>query len=226
MAGNLKIIVTTSNSYSHIIPVFSYLFNRYWNEPFELVGYKKPDNLPDNCSFHSMGEQRGPQYFSDDLIEYFKRQDEYFIWCMEDTFIKNTVNTKTLHFLFDFLNAKNIGRVSLSPDSVKHYTEIYRVVDGITIYKTPPDSDYRLSTQPAIWNKNYLLKWLLPDHTPWQFENLKGTLMQKPDHEFINLALDKYHAPVVHNEGVRKRDLFQYDLAGMSEEDIDYIKSL
>lgn len=225
----MKICVTTSDKYLHIIPVFCYLFNKYWNEPFELVGYKKPNNLPDNCSFHSMGTQGSVNEFSDDLIKYFSEQPNHFIWLMEDTFMRTKVNFDVLQAIISLVESRpQIGRFSLSPDSIKHYTKTYGYMKGglVTIHQTPRNSDYRLSTQPAIWNKGYLLKWLAPDHTPWQFENLKGTLMEKPDNDYVNIALDKYHAPVMHNEGVRKRDLFQYDLSGVCEEDIDYIKSL
>lgn len=223
----MKICVTTSDKYLHIIPVFCYLFNKYWNQPFELVGYKKPDNLPDNCTFHSMGEQGTPNQFSDDLIKYFKQQDDHIIWLMEDTFIRQLVNFSTLEKIKVLMTSHpGIGRFSLSPDSIKFYTQHYGYLDDAIIYRTPTNSDYRLSTQPAIWNTRYLLKWLEPDHTPWQFENLKGTLKQRPDNYFSNLALDKYHAPVMHNEGVRKRDLYHYDLSGMSDIDVEQIKHM
>lgn len=225
---NFPIVVTTSDRYLHIIPVFCYLFNKYWGGPFELVGYTKPDNLPDNCTFYSMGEQGSVNEFSDDLRLYFSMQDSrHFIWLMEDTFLRSQVNFDTLDKIRTLMTSRpKIGRFSLSPDSIKFYTQHYGYLDDAIIYRTPSNSDYRLSTQPAIWNKNYLLKWLQPDHTPWQFENLKGTLMKQPDNDFSNLALDKYNAPVMHNEGVRKRDLFQYDLTGMAEEDVEFINSL
>lgn len=223
----MKICCTTSNAYAHILPVFFFLFEKYWGGEVELVGYKEPKNLPSYCSFYSMGEQRGPQFFSDDLIKYFEKQNDRIIWIMEDTFLKASVNHETISMLRGLMrNDSSIGRISLSSDSIKFYTEFYGEVNGITIHKTPPDSDYRLSTQPAIWNKNYLLKWLWPDHSPWNFENLKGTLMQRPDHEFKNLALDKFNAPIKHNEGVRKRDLHAFDLNGIDENVIEEMKQL
>ena len=223
----MKIIVTTSDSYHHILPVFFFLFEKYWGGDVELAGYKEPKNLPANCTFHSMGEQRGPSFFSDDLIKYFETQDDYFCWLMEDTFLKETVKKVTLMAITKLMREdKTIGRFSLSSDSIKHYTEVYDVIDGITIYKTPPVSAYHLSTQPAIWNKKFLLKWLWPNHSPWEFENLKGTIYDHPENEFVNLALDKFNAPIQHNEGVRKRDLFAFDLNGIDENVIAEMKQL
>lgn len=192
-----------------------------------MVGYKEPKNLPAYCTFHSMGEQRGPQFFSDDLIKYFEKQDDHFAWCMEDTFLRATVDRDRVRFLIELMrNDPTIGRISLSCDSIKHYTEVYKIIDDITIYKTPPVSAYHLSTQPAMWNKNFLLKWLLPDHSPWEFENLKGTIYDHPENEFVNLALDKFNAPIQHNEGVRKRDLHAFDLNGIDEDIIEEMKLL
>lgn len=221
----MKICCTTSDRYHHILPVFFFLFEKYWGGEVELVGYKEPKNLPAYCSFHSMGEQRGPQYFSDDLIKYFEKQDERFIWIFEDTFLKAPVNHGTINILRGMMrNDATIGRISLSSDSIKHYTETYVVSSGIAIYKTPPVSAYHLSTQPAIWNKNYLLKWLWPNHSPWEFENLKGTIYEHPENEFVNLALDKFNAPIQHNEGIRKRDLYAFDLNGIDENVIAEMK--
>lgn len=227
----MKIICTTSNSYKHIVPIFIHLFNKYWGDPIEIVGYEHPGcELPANFTFHSMGVQSGnKQDFSNDLRKYFEKQDQYFIWLMEDTFIKEVDFEKLGKCKVLFHSKMNIGRISLSSDSLKHYTSkpiydtlLLGVGNHCTIHSTPPDSDYRLSTQPAIWNRDYLLKWLRPDHSPWEFENLKGTLMQTPDNEFLNLALEP---PVLrHNEGVRKRDLYAYDLNGIDESVINEMK--
>lgn len=223
----MKVICTTSDLYHHILPVFFYLFEKYWGGEVELVGYKQPKNLPSYCSFHSMGDQRGPSFFSDDLIKYFEKQNDRFIWIMEDTFLKAPVNHERISTLRGLMrNDSTIGRISLSCDSIRHYTEVYMHTDAVVIYKTPPVSAYHLSTQPAIWNKNYLLKWLWPNHSPWEFENLKGMIYEHPENEFVNLALDKFNAPIQHNEGVRKRDLHAFDLNGIDEKVIEEMKQL
>src|ERR1043165_1991727 len=117
----MKIIVTTSDKYHHILPVFFHLFEKYWGQAVELVGYKEPSGLPSYCTFHSMGEQRGPEFFSDDLIKYFSQQDDHFIWIMEDTFLKDHVKYQRLTDLMSLVKIKEeIGRISLSADSIKY----------------------------------------------------------------------------------------------------------
>lgn len=221
----IPVIVTTSDKYKHLIPIFCFLFNRNWgsHQPVELVGYDHPDcELPDNFTFVSLGKQSDSNKdFSNDLRKYFKKQDQHFIWIFEDTFIKS-VNHVTLS-IAKFLVQQDlrIGRISLGNFSVNQYTDFYGRFEDYKIYMTPPKSEYRLSTQIAIWNKDFLLRYLTSDLNPWEFE-----CQEKVNDEFYNVCLEKHDAPVSHNEGVRKHDLFKYDLNGIPEEVLQEMRDL
>jgi hypothetical protein len=205
----MKIIVTTSDNYHHLLPIFFYLYNKYWGAPFELVGHKKPEcELPDNCTWVSLGEQLGKEKWSDQLRPYFEQQPDWFVWMMEDTFLKDDVRMFGIS-----LESHTAGRIDLTNDIQKreHSTSIW-------VYASP-SSRYRLSTQPSIWNKQFLLQYLTPGLSPWDFET------QDPKNDgwdvvgFIN-------PPVLHNEGVRRHDIYKLNLDGMKQEDIDHIKTL
>lgn len=207
----MKIIVTTSDNYHHILPVFFYLYGKYWNEPFDLVGHAKPEcELPKNCTWVSLGEQQGPKKWSDQLRPYFQQQPDWFVWMMEDTFIKTKVNTDLVKDYW----SKYTGRVDLTSDIKKrehHCTVNYILADA--------KSRYRLSTQPSIWKKNFLLQYLLPGLSPWDFET------QDPKNDGWDI-IGFLRPPVNHNEGVRRFDTRKLNLDGMSDFDIDYIKKI
>ncbi len=222
---NLKIVVTTSDRYLHLLPVFCHLFNTFWSkdQEVEIVGYKKPTcELPPNFTFVSLGEQiGGPENFSTDLRAYFELQDQYVIWMMEDCLIKAPVKHESIEVCRHITRLfKNIGRVGLTNDSYKQYTDIL-VSPYDTIYATPQKSEYRLSTQPAIWNRDYLLRYMTPGLNPWQFE-----CQEKVEDEFLNLCLEKNEAPISFNEGVRKWDLYALNLEGIPDEVINEMKQL
>lgn len=222
----MKIIVTTSNLYGHLLPIFCFLFNHFWGEDqeVEIVGYKKPNcELPKNFSFISMGEQiGGPENFGTDLRKYFEKQDQHIIWLMEDAFLRGPVNREMLKRCKYIITKDSlVGRISLTNYSYKEYDKTYCNIDGSNVYKTSPKSEYRLSTQPAIWNKDFLLRYLIPGLNPWQFE-----CQEKIEDEFYNLCLEKYDAPLSHNEGVRKWNLYEYNFEGISEEMINEMKQL
>lgn len=205
----MKIVVTTSDRYHHILPVFFYLYNKYWGAPFELVGYKKPEcELPDNCTWVSLGEQGDKNNWSTSLRAYFEQQPDEFIWLMEDTLLKEPVDNNLCGAV------AFTGKVCLTDDVIKRE---HRKDDLIAI--AHPASRYRLSTQPSIWNKKYLLQYLTPGLSPWDFE----TLDPKNDGWDVIGFIDP---PVKHNEGVRRHDIYKLNLDGMKPEDIEHINEI
>lgn len=222
----IPIIVTTSNRYLHIIPVFTYLFNKHWSatQPVTIVGYDAPNNLPKNFTFHSMGEQTGDATnFTRDSRKFFAMQPQYFIWCMEDTFIRSAdVGKIDLIYRSLEISKQKIGRFNLAHEVMKQDHYFYGTMDGMPVYANSKVSLYRLSTQPSIWNRDYALEYMQKDLNCWQFESQSD--FQNDDWDVCGLS--DLHAPLLHNEGVRKRNLFEYDLNGLSEEDVNYINSL
>ncbi|HUN55882.1 MAG TPA: hypothetical protein VMU29_12060 [Smithella sp.] len=220
----MKIIVTTSDNYRHIPQIFWNLFNIYWpDQQVELVGYQKPFGvMPDNFTFVSLepGPHHGsPKSFGTDLRKYFRTQPERFIWCMEDCFLKARVVDKHLNFAKFMSSIEHVGRIGLSADSHRQYTIPFLVGEyGNQTFATPPKSEYRLSTQIAIWHRSYLLTYLKEGMTPWEFE-----CQEKVIDKWHNLCLS--YPPIEMNEGVRKRDLNDFNFDGIEQGVIDEIKS-
>lgn len=199
----MKIIVTTSNAYSHIVPIFLRLYNREWGAPFDLVGYEKPKcELPVNCTWVSLGKQRGPNYFSDDLRPYFENQDQYFIWLFEDSFIRSVDKDRLMRF--ERLCYHPNGRICLSNEGMNR-THTVSVTEEI--WFSDPKSLYRLSTQPSIWNRDFLLHYLTPGLSPWAFEKQETI----DDWQIIGPV----ESIVKHNEGVTKKDIHKLNLKGI-----------
>lgn len=219
----MNIYVTTSDRYHHILPIFFYLYGKHWGDPLTLVGYEKPAmELPDYVTWKSLGKQGGKEDFCIDMRRAFKDERDCFCWLMEDSFIKG-FNRESFDRCISLTKSGNVGRISLTNNSYKFYSE-FTSVNNQPVVKTPADSDYRLSLQPAIWRPGYLFKHLRPGFSPWQFENQDGTLMTFREEEYINISLPKNEVPLDHNEGVRRFDLHKYDLTGIAEEDINYLK--
>lgn len=217
----MKIIVTTSDKYSHILPIFYHLYNKYWGDPAELVGYTPPECLPENFTFHSLGKQRHKRDFSEDLFKYFEKQDDYFIWMMEDTFIKDHIDKEGLELLKGVTERKNIGRINLTGINYKKHFPPYDIVNEKILYENPIGSSYRISTQPSIWNRRFLLRYLTPGLTPWDFES-----QETFNDGYRVLTLTNDNAPLKHNEGVRRFDIHKYNLTGIDAETISDMQKL
>lgn len=210
-----KIIVNTSDAYHHILPIFCFLFNRNWNDkqPVEIVGYKKPDCiLPDNFSFVSMGEQKGgPTNFTVDLKKHFEKQDDWFCWLFEDSWVRS-VDFDKLEFLESLTNIPNLGRINLS--YAGRLQEHFKIEDNNSKYSLIENTQtalYRLCTQPSIWNRDFLLQYMQTPMTPWQFET-----QQSINDGWRILGLED--GAIIHNEGVTKHDIYKYNFNGIPEE--------
>ncbi len=199
----MKVIITTSDNYHHCLPVFFKQYNKHWGDPFELVGYKQPKVMPLNCTFVSLGEQRGAKFFSDDLAPYFAKQPDYFVWMMEDSFIKS-FDRIAFDKIVDTFTVCPFGRIGLTNEGMKRP----HVISGDYYY--PDDTaQYRLSTQPSIWERSFLLYYMRPGLSPWGFETQKKHLL---DNYKIVGAVENI---VIHNEGVRKHDIHNLNLEGI-----------
>lgn len=222
----MKIIVTTSNKYLHILPIFCYLFNKYWDskQRVEIVGYDKPTfDLPANFNFISLGKQtEDKQNFTRDLRKYFAKQDKFFFWFMEDTFIKAPVDFRGINFLKSLTEKlPDIGRINLTNEVTKQDHDYLTTIDDYIIYKNNKFSLYRLSTQPSIWNKHFALQYMTEDLSPWEFECQSDHAVD----EFQIIGL-KDSVPFKHNEGVRKYNIYDFNLEGIDQEVIQEMKML
>jgi len=200
----LPVVITTSDRYHHLLPIFFKLYVREWNWPCELVGYKKPKmELPACCTWVSLGEQRGPKYFSDDLRPYFERQNKWFVWLFEDSFIKS-VDSKRLSDAIIKSQAwyVKIGRFCLSREGMNRPHRVHE-----DYWYADTTSKYRLSTQPSIWSRDFLLQYLKPGLSPWDFE------LQPTKDDWIIMGPTK--SIVEHNEGTTKRDIHKLNLEGI-----------
>jgi hypothetical protein len=213
-----KVVCSTSERYYHLLPVFAYLFNKYFDkdQPVEVVGYSIPNwELPANFTFRSLGKQGDVSEWSTDLRKYFESiPDKEILWCMEDSFFKRVDLTAVKIAHSSVSIGHRVGRFDLTNDVQKRP----HTIRG-SVVVADQDTNYRLSTQASIWNKRFLLQYLTPGQSPWIFEKQEA----KNDGWEI-LGLVEPAAKV--NEGVRKWDPHELDLNGFPEEDVLFIKTL
>ena len=100
----MKIYISTSNKYIHLIKPFQYLFNKFWSDsqPVTILGYEEPTfDLYNNFDFISLGEQTTVQDWCSDLKSFFETiDDKYFIHAVEDQFIIRPVRLDVLSVLY------------------------------------------------------------------------------------------------------------------------------
>ena len=228
--NNYKIFVSTSNDYHRCLLPFAYLFNKFWSNKQEVVflGYNKPNfNLPPNFSFKSLGVQRGPKYYAEDLRTFLQSiDDQYFIYTMEDQFILDYVNLDILNILLDLVKKEeSIGRANLTNSIFQTHMgknhQDFKLIDNYNIIEYTQNSSFRITCEWAIWDKNYMLKYLQENLTPWEFERQSGK-------DGSHLIGCKNKVAIRHAEAIRRGKVnedFDFRFVNENEELSDKIKN-
>lgn len=178
----MKLIIPTCDDTLYLLPLYDYLFNKYeLNQVFEPVylGFSEPEDDKVKANFVSMAEKQTcwSRHIHDYLVGI---PDEHVAFTLEDFFPVSKVNLDSFHTIMSAVLAGNIGRADLTWDMYCNCeTNVYDTLEdkNYSLISCPKDgrmvegkSLYRITTQPAIWNRDYLLRFLKNNWTPWQFE--------------------------------------------------------
>lgn len=188
----LPIYISTCNEYLKVLRITLWLFKEYWpgfnGHQVKILGYDKPDySFPHNVEFVSMGQQiGGPAMWSTDLRNVFEKAEDTFIYMMDDMFINKRVDENLVATLTDLaMSNPEVVRASLVNDPGPFSTATnFCIKNGYDIVQLSQTANYRNSTQPSIWKKEYLLKFMKPGLTPWKFE-IDGMEQAKNDGKIV-----------------------------------------
>lgn len=197
LMANLNVYITTSDYYNHLIPGFAYLFNRYWtpNQDATFLCYTRPSySLPGNFSMVSLGSPErfgnhvrewtegrrgigGELYptpkWTDSLIPFFERlADEHFILLQVDYFLNQPVKLDRIEFLRSFLCSREVAKIDLTQDLTRYSHRLFATHRDFQIVVSDQNAEYRSSLQAAIWRRDYFLRLLKPNRSPWDFERM------------------------------------------------------
>ena len=213
MKLNVPYYVSTNNKHNRCLQVFVELWNKFTNNhELTVLGYDLPDfKLTDNCNFISMGKQGPVEEWSTDLRNYFiENAPEYFIYSTEDVFFYKDLNIEYTNYLIDIAKLnKNFGKLQLTMtvegDITKDpcynlaHLKTSKYEDAEFDMYQLVNSDYSVNCQPSIWNKEFLMKYLIPGHSPWGFE-IQCANAARNDDKWVSILLAKQY-PVFKVEG-------------------------
>ena len=202
---NLKAYIPTCDRFIRLIEANIISLKRYFPAEIEItiLGYSSPSfELPHNVNFISLGEDRGPNFWSTDLRSYFESiDDEFFLYLNDDCVLVKNVNLEELERVYNELDSK-VGRLSLTHDL---FTRPHEDINDIFITSSQ-NADYRCSTQYSIWNRKYLLKYLEPGLTPWQFEREQSIKAKNDGYKILGLKNPLFHFLHLYQRGDYRLD--------------------
>lgn len=231
------VYIWTSNSLMHCVPAWAYLFNKFWpnSQKVTVLGYNLPDyELPENFNYVSLGTQRGPKYWSNDMKDYFQScEHEIFYLTTEDGFIVDNVDKDIIEMAIKiaFLNPDDkFMRFNLTADVQSRRHEVLKSFEDYSLIKAGQRTVYRQSLQHSIWRKDSFLNKLIDNQSPWDFEldNKRGVM----DGLDVYATRDKYAVYCGHGYKKGKKVENWYECGhkkftnkpGLSIDDINYIE--
>lgn len=145
--------------------------NKYWpDQEVLMVGHKLIEfTPPQNYKYISVGLEKNYNW-SDRIMKILKViKDELFIMFLEDYFICSPINKEEIENRIKFmLENKEIGKIDLSNQIYTHGTSGNYNNSKFLIAKS--NAEYLMSFQPAIWRREFFLKYLKPNKSAWEVE--------------------------------------------------------
>lgn len=226
----MNLVVTTCDKNQHILPAFFHQFNKYWGgeQAITVLGYTKPDfYLPDNVTFYSVGRQEEYPFnkWSNALIKFLQDHPDWdrFILLLEDYFLVRQVNVPLVEMLYAYMGEhRNVLKMDLCAERLySGGMRDYAYHGPIDLVKSDYTSQYHFSWWPGIWNRDPLLRVMIPDESPHDMELIGTSRLAAYKDEILVLGTRQYP---LRNNTVFKYGKTGYNLYDMTDTDIDELK--
>jgi len=195
--NKVALLVHSCDRYEFLYKGFEYFFTRHWN--FDIP-----------CNYYFATEEKtvaikgfknirsGKGEWSDRLSRLLKKiPEEYILYFQEDMWLNKDVNENFFKQLFETAITRNWKQVKL------HSAEVYKTlptpifIEGFNIAAVDnAASEYLMSHQVTLWNKQFLIAQLPVGEHPWRNER-RGTKRLKKMHPEI------FHVDYFAENGVR-----------------------
>ena len=173
----MQILVMTSSKYHHFLPGFCYMFNEYWGER-AIIATDTPvvQDLPDNFSVYSYSGWKllPASRWSDGLRRALKslRAGRVTI-LLEDYYLTEPVNKDIIKQGVELFEQwpNSLLRFDLTTDRMYNgYAQDLGKYGDMDLVETPYESEYQMSFQAGIWNRQLMLSIVPPGASPWLTE--------------------------------------------------------
>tara|TARA_R100001510_G_C7656596_1_gene216786 strand:+ start:5692 stop:6594 length:903 start_codon:yes stop_codon:yes gene_type:complete len=173
-----KIVMPICDDTLFCLKMSSFLFDKYWPKEtkIDVIGFAKPDfKISKKMNFISISDKQenGAKGWSKYILKYIRSlKDKQIILTLEDFFPTREPNLLLLNKVKDLLqNNEKVGRFDLTFDSYSfgNFSTV-KTFNNLTLIKKERYSEYRVSTQPSLWNVSFLTRILQNTTSPWDFE--------------------------------------------------------
>jgi hypothetical protein len=206
----VALLVHSCDRYELLYKGFSFFFSKYWDFSVDCRYYFATEEK--NVSVeHFENIQSGKGEWADRLVVLLNKiPEKYVLYFQEDMWLNKKVNGDFFSRLFDEAEQHNWPQVKL------HSSEVYVThptglsIEGFSIAKLDNEqSDFLMSHQVTLWDKEFLIKQLHKKEHPWRNERKGTARLKKIDPEILQAdyfaengkpAINENNDPVLRGE--------------------------
>jgi len=163
--------------------------------------------------------------FSTRMINALKKVDtKWVIYMQEDMWLLSKIPNETISKLLLFCETKNANSIKIHTRLGYYDNYILEntdyTIDGIRIQKYSDGNNFLHSHNSTIWNREYLIEYLLEGEDPWVNEVEGSKRMSSKPHNHYHYNIHWYSQPGVCEKGEFSRDF--YTLAPIFDDRMEY----
>ena len=217
--------IITCDKTKHILKAAIPLMEKYWNveKNVKILGFNGDGiELPNDYEFISMKpSQITIDNWAKDISSIIRNDpNEYVIFMLDDMLVLDYINESIFDLLINQCNNdNNIVRCALCVDLQFLPCFVVENLGEYSIVEQSQHSDYRITTQPSIWKKEYLLSILDKSTNPWQFE----TAHPSRDGKRIIGTRGKYACSCMGETALSNRYPNKFNVLGLKLSDVKWL---
>ena len=178
---SVALIVHSCDRYEFLYKGFEFFFTKYWDFDIDCKCYFATEDL--NVSIKNFTTiQSGKGEWADRLSFLLNKKipEKYILYVQEDMWLDKKVNANFFNQLFDLTEKNNWKQVKL------HSSDVYKTIgtdvfiEGFNLSRVDNEkSDFLMSHQITLWEKDFLIKQLYKKEHPWRNERRATKRLKK-----------------------------------------------
>ena len=225
---NINIYVITCDKTKHVLKSAIPLMEKYWNveKHVKILGFNGNGiDLPENYEFISMKPAQATiDDWARDIHSVIQNDpNEHVIFMLDDMLVLDYINMDMFNLLMDRCKAdSDVVRCALCVDLQFLPCFVAEGFGDYSIVEQSQHSEYRITTQPSIWRKDYLLSILAKSNDPWHFE----TAHPSKDGKKILGTRGKYACSCMGETALSGRHPNKFNILGLKLSDVKWLVEL
>ncbi len=189
VSDKFAVIVHSCDRYEFLFQGFEYFFNQHWDFNMNCDYYFATENK-DVAISNFKNIKSGSGEWADRLRTLLTEQinEKYVLYLQEDMWLHKKVSADFFNQLFDLAIKNNWNQVKLHSSGVYKTLATKLNIDEYNISKIDNhESDFLMSHQPTLWNKDFLIDQLHRNEHPWRNERESTKRLKKLNPEILQI---------------------------------------